>query len=140
MKSFTMEALKPIPPTISDSQVIHYLHSKKLGKKAIGQLKLFSDATDKVMSTWFDVSEKTFQNYKNSEAVLSINFREKLLLLLSLFNHGERVFGAVEEFNHWVNQPNFYFDNKAPIEFFQTISGIRYVDDRLTGMEYGDNV
>lgn len=134
-----MEALRNIPSTISDSQVITYLHSKKLGKDAIGQLKSISNATDKIMSAWFDVSEKTFQNYKNSEAVLSINFREKLLLLLSLFNHGESVFGSMEEFNHWINQPNFYFDNKTPIDFFQTISGIRYVDDRLTGMAYGDN-
>ncbi|MEZ4822026.1 MAG: antitoxin Xre/MbcA/ParS toxin-binding domain-containing protein [Ignavibacteria bacterium] len=29
---------------------------------------------------------------------------------------------------------------KSPITFLNTITGIRFVNDRLTAMEYGDNV
>lgn len=129
-----------IPANISDSQVINYLHSEKLGTRQVSYLKALTKSTDKVISEWFDISEKTFQNYKNSKSKLNINFQEKLLLLLSLYKQGERVFGSQEEFNEWLEKPNFHFNNIRPVDFFRTISGIRYIEDRLTGIEYGDNV
>jgi uncharacterized protein (DUF2384 family) len=46
----------------------------------------------------------------------------------------------VEEFERWLNQENFYFDNKRPVAFMNTITGIKFIDDRLTAMEHGDNV
>lgn len=30
--------------------------------------------------------------------------------------------------------------NKAPLSFLDTISGIKWVDNRLTAMEYGENI
>ncbi len=65
--------------------------------------------------------------------------KEKLLLLISLYKQGEKVFGSKEEFNDWLEKPNFHFNNKRPVDFFKTISGIRYIEDRLTGILYGDN-
>ncbi len=132
--------IREIPANISDSQVITYLHSADLGTKHVRQFKSLTHSTDKVISQWFDVSEKTFQNYRSSETKLNIIFKEKLLLLLSLFRQGERVFGSQENFNDWLKKSNFHFDNKRPIDFFTTISGIRYIEDRITGIEYGDNV
>ena len=59
--------------------------------------------------------------------------------LESLFKHGTDVFGTEENFVKWLKSENFFFDKKAPIEFLDTPERIEYVDNRLTGLEYGDN-
>lgn len=56
-----------------------------------------------------------------------------------LLTHGTEVFGTQEEFLRWMTAVNFYFDKRAPIEFTNTTDGIKFIDDRLTGIEYGDN-
>ena len=56
-----------------------------------------------------------------------------------LFKHGIEVFGTKENFTNWLEKENFFFDKKAPIEFTKTNIGIKFIDDRLTGIEYGDN-
>ena len=57
-----------------------------------------------------------------------------------LLKHGIEVFGTEEGFKRWLNTINFFFDKKAPVEFMNTGDGIKFIDDRLTGIEYGDNV
>ncbi|RXJ49908.1 antitoxin Xre/MbcA/ParS toxin-binding domain-containing protein [Gelidibacter gilvus] len=136
----TNDIIKDIPANISDSQVVNYLHSEKLGTKQVKLFKALTHSTDKVISEWFEISEKTFQNYRSSKAKLNINFKEKLVLLFSLYKQGERVFGSKEAFSEWLEKPNFHFNDARPVDFFKTISGIRYIEDRLTGIEYGDNV
>jgi uncharacterized protein (DUF2384 family) len=49
------------------------------------------------------------------------------------------VFGSAKEFDNWLHGENFYFDGKTPNVFLNTVTGIRFVDDSLTAMEYGDN-
>ena len=68
------------------------------------------------------------------------NVKEQVLLLLSLVKHGLSVFGSARALDQWLNQPNFYFDNRSPNAYLNTVTGIKFVDDRLTAMEYGDNV
>ena len=128
-----------IPAQVSDSEVIYYIESKNVGTSHVEQLKSISASTDKTISEWFDVSEKTLQSYRKKSVKLSSHFKEKLVLLISLYNQGIQVLGSKEAFRTWLEKPNFHFDNQAPIEFFTTISGIRYIQDRLVGMEYGDN-
>jgi len=52
---------------------------------------------------------------------------------------GKQVFGTDELFVEWLKEPNFFFDGKAPLLFLSTEEGIKYIMDRLTGIEYGDN-
>ncbi len=61
------------------------------------------------------------------------------LATIDLFAHGKEVFGDEEKFLMWLQSENFYFNNKRPIEWLLTLEGIKHLDDRLTGMEYGDN-
>jgi uncharacterized protein (DUF2384 family) len=53
--------------------------------------------------------------------------------------HGIEVFGTKEKFEQWLNTENFFFDKKSPVSFLNTVTGIRFVNDRLTAIEYGDN-
>lgn len=57
-----------------------------------------------------------------------------------VIEHGIDVFGTREDFEEWLNSPNFFFDHEKPITFMNTKKGLKFIDDRLTGMEYGDNV
>jgi len=59
--------------------------------------------------------------------------------LEALYKHGVEIFGTEENFVKWLKSENFFFDKKAPIEFLDTPERIEYVDNRLTGLEYGDN-
>lgn len=59
---------------------------------------------------------------------------------LSLIEHGTTVFGSKEIFLLWMSKENFFFDKKAPIEFITTAEGLEYIDNKLAGIEYGDNV
>ena len=135
----TYSTIADVPANITESQVVLYLATPSLGNKQVKLFKQLTNSTDKTISEWFGVSEKTFQGYKRSSANLGMGFKEKLLLLLSLYKLGERVFGSIELFNNWLEKPNFHFNNKQPHSFFTTISGIRYLEARLMGIEYGDN-
>ena len=66
--------------------------------------------------------------------------QEHVFILLSLFKHGIEFFGTSGKFGEWLQKENYFFDNDKPINFLDTISGIRFTDSRLTAMEYGDNV
>jgi uncharacterized protein (DUF2384 family) len=58
---------------------------------------------------------------------------------LDLIEHGISVFGDIKQFRRWLEEPNFYFNKTAPIEMSGTPGGVKFLDDRLTGLEYGDN-
>jgi uncharacterized protein (DUF2384 family) len=59
--------------------------------------------------------------------------------LAALYKQGTEDFGTQENFVIWLKRANFFFDKKAPIEFLDTPEGMEYIDNRLTGLEYGDN-
>jgi uncharacterized protein (DUF2384 family) len=100
-----------------------------------------SKMDDTEMSNLVNLDVKTFRKYKhdNSLPIKSPLLMEYAISFLSLFKHGSSVFGSMEKFKDWLYSENFFFNKKPPYAFLKTISGIRYIDDRLTGLEYGDN-
>lgn len=66
--------------------------------------------------------------------------REHIVMLLALYDHGADVFGDVPTFEKWLSTPNLLLDQRAPLTYLNTINGIRLIDDRLTALEYGENV
>lgn len=132
--------LESVPKNINDSEILHLLYSADINWKYLSALKTYTDFKDDTISDWLNISVKTFREYKKPQSSFKENVKEQVLLLLSLIRHGVDVFGSVKEFDLWLNQENFFFDNKAPISYMNTITGIRYIDDRITALEYGDNV
>ena len=129
-----------IPDKLSNTDVITWLHSKEIDWKYMLLFKQYTSLKDEIISDWFNISVKTFRNYRKPENKLKDNLKEQLILLLSLFKHGSEVFGSNDDFNQWLNQANFYFGGEAPVLYLNTIAGIRFVESRITAMEYGDNV
>ena len=132
--------LKEVPSRITNNQILTFLFTKEIDWRYVTATNNVIFFDDKVLSNWLNISEETFGEYKKPGTKWRENVKEHLLLLLSLFKHGTDVFGEVKLFNEWLSRENFFFDKKQPITFLNTVAGIRFIDDRLTGMEYGDNV
>jgi putative toxin-antitoxin system antitoxin component (TIGR02293 family) len=132
--------LKKIPDRISDSEVLKLLHTVNINWMYIKLFKEYAALKDEIISEWLNINVRTLRNYKKPENKFKDNIKEQLILLLSLFKHGYEVFGDADEFRKWLNSENFYFDKKAPVSYLNTVTGIRFVDDRLTALEHGDNV
>lgn len=132
--------LQDVPGQINDSDILHFLYTKDINWKHINVMKEVTEFTDDVLSDWLNVSVRTFREYRKPQTEFKENIKEKVLHLLSLVKHGVAVFGSMKDFDNWLNTPNFYFDNKAPASFLTTVTGAKFVDDRLTAMEHGDNV
>ncbi|MGL4359572.1 MAG: antitoxin Xre/MbcA/ParS toxin-binding domain-containing protein [Sediminibacterium sp.] len=132
--------MEKVPKLASEGELLHFLYSNDINWKHVNAIKTLTDFNDDILSDWLNVSVKTFREYKKPKSIFKENVKEQVVLLLSLIRHGVEVFGSRKEFEQWLTNTNFYFDNKAPISFMNTITGIKYLDDRLTAMEYGDNV
>lgn len=132
--------LKDIPYNINDTDILLYLQNKNINWEYVQTLKSSTRFNDDKISNWLNVSVKTFRSYKKPGQEINDNIKEHLLLLLSLIIHGKNVFGTSKKFEDWLVKENFFFDMKAPIEFLKTITGIRFIEDRLTAIEHGDNI
>ena len=132
--------LRDIPYRINDTDILLYLQKEKINWAYVLTLKKSTKFNDDILSDLLNVSVKTFRSYKKPEQEINDNIKEHLLLLLSIIQHGKKIFGSSDKFEEWLVKENFFFDKKSPIEFMNTITGIRFIDDRLTAIEYGDNV
>lgn len=132
--------LKQIPDRITDTEVLYFLRNEDINYSYVQEVKDITNLPDQIISKWLNISVKTFKTYKKPSIELKENIKEQLILLLSLFKHGKEVFGNSEIFYRWLNTENFFLDQGKPIDLINTISGIRFINDRLTAMEFGDNV
>lgn len=132
--------LRNIPKQIDDSEILVYLYNSDVNWNHVNAIKQLTSLNDEAISDWLNVSVKTLREYRKPNSVFKENIKEHVLLLLALFKHGIEVFGTSKEFENWLNNKNFYFDNEKPEMFLNTVTGIKFIDDRLTAMEYGDNV
>jgi putative toxin-antitoxin system antitoxin component (TIGR02293 family) len=129
-------------PSVKDfSNVYFYTIKSKLDTEYIEILDKIIGLNDSVLSKWLNITPRTFRNYKNNHnLVLKENTKEHIILILSLYKHGFEVFDSIENFENWLSKKNVMLDNTAPVDFLETISGIKFIDNRLTAMEFGENV
>jgi uncharacterized protein (DUF2384 family) len=139
-KKHTYTTPGEVPAHLSDSEVLYWLQNRDVDLAFLNRLKEFSASTDDTIATWLNISVRTLRNYRKPENSIKENIKEQALLLMSLFVHGNEVFGSPASFNEWLHTENFYFDGHSPSSLLNTVSGIRFVNERLHAMEYGDNV
>jgi len=140
MKVAEKEVLEEVPSRIENYEILQLVQASEIDSKYyFAVLKSISSSQDKEISNWLNIDERTFRTHKSSSRETKPSLREHAIMIIALFKHGLDVFGEITGFKEWLNKPNFHFDKKAPINFIDTISGIKFIDDRLTGMEYGDN-
>jgi len=130
-----------IPQINNTIAFIEYIRHNNVNFNHFNYLRQIVTLPDQTISDWLHISAKTFLSYRTQgKTSPKENTQEQALMIIALYKHAEEVFDSNEDFTKWLNTPNFFFDNKAPQELLGTISGIKYIDDRLTAMEYGDNV
>jgi uncharacterized protein (DUF2384 family) len=129
-----------IPEIGNPTTVRFFLEGNTIGSIYFNALKAVSTLNDSVVSDWLHISTKTYQTYRKEGILSKENTQEHVVLLLVLYQHGEEVFETSENFDKWLISPNFYLYNKAPKDYLGTITGIKIIDDRLTAIEYGDNI
>lgn len=129
-----------IPSNISAFEVLNMIRLRTINSSHLRLVKKVSDLSDEKLSASLNLNVKTFRTYKNAKsATLKADLQEHTIILLSLIKHGIEVFGTKEEFNKWLEHENFHLGMRKPIEYLNTISGIKFIDNRITGIEYGDN-
>lgn len=133
--------IEEIPLVSEYSHLYFYTTQSDSDSEFIAILDSVIGLSDTVLSKWLNITPRTFRNYRNStNLILKENTKEHVILILSLYKHGIELFDTVENFESWLSKNNPVLDNRAPIEFLETISGIKFIDDRLTAMEFGENV
>jgi uncharacterized protein (DUF2384 family) len=133
--------LEKFPSRIDNNEILQLVNNTT-SHESNSYMKLLKDITnadDRELSSWLDINEKTFRNYKNTFDFIKLSLLEHTLMLITLFKHGRKIFGTSDQFMKWLKKENFHFNRKAPIDYIGTVSGMRFIDDRLTGIEYGDN-
>ena len=133
--------LEKIPARISNTDVLHLIQHNEVTPLHIQAIKSLTNLGDGTISDLLNISVKTFRSYKQPQAKIKLkeDIQEHTVMLLALMKHGLDVFGDKDRFDAWLQTINPFFGNKKPVQYLNTISGIRFTDDRLTGMEYGDN-
>ena len=129
-------------PSLNDfSKIYFYTVQSKFDNDFVRTLDNLIGLNDNVLSNWLNITPRTFRNYKkNTDLVLKGNIKEHIVLILSLYKHGIDVFGSTEGFENWLSAKNHLLDNDSPAKFLDTVSGIKFIDNRLTALEYGENV
>lgn len=112
-------------------------------KSSLNYLKLFDELiglSDIIVSNWLNITTRTLRNYRKVKDVqLKDNTKEHIITIMALYKHGIDVFESKADFEKWLVTKNLLLDNKAPMEFLDTISGIKLIDNRLTAIEFGEN-
>lgn len=144
MKQGTKELINDLPSNIGNSEVLKYLHTYNITYSLFKSLNtLYHNNVDRI-SSFFNLTPRTYRNYitkyKDARVIENDAYKEKGILLVSLFKHGINVFGNENEFLKWLEQENYFLDTQKPYEFLNTVSGIQLVNNRLTAIKYGDNV
>jgi uncharacterized protein (DUF2384 family) len=141
MSSVETKILQGIPAKADTYQVLNFLELYDVKGSYLEIIKSFTKFNDIDISSLLNIDVKTYRKYRNEKTKsLKPSIQEYAVMILSLYKHGKHVFETVENFNLWMEEENFFFDNKSPSRFLETISGIKFIDDRLTAIEYGDNV
>ncbi|UGU14204.1 MbcA/ParS/Xre antitoxin family protein [Sinomicrobium kalidii] len=131
---------KNIPSEIGAAWMVMYLSEQQFSPLHIKILKSKINVSDEVLSKILNIAPKTFMNYRKDVSNVRMDVKEHVVMLLSLAKHGVEVFGSSADFNSWLEMPNVFLAHKKPLDFLNTINGIRLIGDRLTALEYGDNV
>lgn len=129
-----------IPEIGNFTKILFYLRNNNINWKYYNYLKEITTLSDEIISAWLNINPKTLRAYRKPESVSKENIKEHLVLLISLYEHGIDVFETKENFDKWLLTNNYFLDNKPPKDFLDTVTGIKFIDDQLIAIEYGDNV
>ena len=138
--SSVKQNISTIPEIGNFTKILFYLRNNDVNWNYFNYFKEITTLSDEITSNWLNINPKTLRAYRKPQSISKDNIKEHLVLLIALYQHGIDVFDEKENFDSWLISENYYFDRKAPMDFLDTITGIKFIDDRLTAIEFGDTV
>jgi len=106
--------------------------------KVVTEIQGLTRLPQKILATRiFEVSEKTFMNYKKSNGTFSDHTAELIVKLRELYKKGELLFGDVNEFNNWLAEPAYGLGDLIPKNIMNTVTGIDLILEELIRIEFG---
>lgn len=129
-----------LPESVVEEAFISYLVGHTISSNYIPFIKEFTTLNDEIISECLNINVKTYRSYRDKTVELKPIQQEHTLAILSVLKHGVKVFGSKENLTKWLERPNYFFDNQSPYEFLKTISGIQFLDHKLTAIESGDTI
>lgn len=138
--SSVKQNISTIPEIGNFTKILFYLRNNDVNWNYFNYFKEITTLSDEITSNWLNINSKTLRAYRKPESTSKDNVKEHLVLLIALYQHGIDVFDGKENFDSWLISENYYLDRKAPMDFLDTITGIKFIDDRLTAIEFGDTV
>jgi uncharacterized protein (DUF2384 family) len=125
---------------LKDVDVLIFIDHNTVDASYLKGIKKLTRFADTAIAGWLHISTRTLRSYDSVNKVFDKKLSEQVVMMRAVFEKGKAVFGNPEAFDTWLDSTNFFFDGKKPTAFLDTTSGLRYIFDRLTAMEYGDNV
>ena len=90
-----------------------------------------------VWANLLNVSTKSLQRYKESNATFKPIHSEKIIEMAEVTSRGISVFGDVEKFNDWLNTPSFALGGKQPFDLLGNSYGKDLVMAELSAIDHG---
>jgi uncharacterized protein (DUF2384 family) len=140
VKNRRRENIAEIPEISNFTKVLFFIRENNVNWNYFNYLKELTTLNDEIIASWLNINSKTLRAYRKPESISKDNIKEHLILLISLYEHGIDVFETKDNFDKWLLSENYFLDNKSPKDFLDTITGIKFIDDRLTAIEYGDTI
>lgn len=125
----------PKGKTTSESDLIPIIR-KGLGKQHLESLMVSTGLTLAAMARILHVSERTMHRYAD-DTLLNPEISERLLEIARLYAKGQEVFGGLDPFKKWMQEPVQALGSKKPVEYLDTSIGIRLIQDELGRIEHG---
>lgn len=101
------------------------------------QLLEHSGLQKQVLANLLGLDPRTIDNYRKQGRNFPPLAGELLLKITQLFGVGEEVFGSVEAFRDWLAAPSEVFDQRSPMTFLNTSTGVVLVQQALLRIAYG---
>ncbi len=125
-----------VKPVATEFDIIK-LGTSGITKNAINTLASFIGISRKYISeNIFDVSVKTMERKDNKEK-LDKKTSSHAVEIARILQHGYEVFRDEEKLKRWLNKENRALNNLKPVEMFDTLSGLIFVNDILGRIEEG---
>ena len=109
---------------------------KGLVKKHLDKLMDTTGLDLASMAGILHVSSRTLHRY-TEDSVLNPDISERLLEIARLYARGQEVFGDLDTFKSWIQEPVPALGFKKPLEFLDTSIGIRLLEAELGRIEHG---
>lgn len=122
-------------PLNTDMDIIE-MSKEGVTKSALMEFIRYLNFSPDQFADLLPITLRTIQRYSN-EKTFSPNISEHIILLVILVKQGIEVFGSLEGFVSWFNEPSQALGGRRPCDLVCFKVGTQMVKDELSRIEYG---